>query len=87
MKKILMFTMAGCPFCKRAHRFIEEILRENPQYQQCEIEIVDETRHREYARRFEYYYVPTFYVDGVKVHEGVASKNTILRVFETACKR
>jgi len=78
--------MDGCPFCKRAHRLMEQILSENPRFRQCEIEIVDETRHREYANRFDYYYVPTFYVDGVKVHEGIAGKGAILRVFEAACR-
>ena len=34
------------------------------------IETVDELEEPELADTFDYYYVPTFYVDGKKVHEG-----------------
>ena len=31
-----------------------------------------------------YYYVPTFYVGGVKAHEGAASKDIVERVLRSA---
>ncbi len=84
MKKILMFTMAGCPYCRKARSWMEELLTENPAYGQCEIEIVDETVERERADQYDYYYVPTYYVDGQKVHEGAATREIVQSVFEKA---
>lgn len=31
--------------------------------------MIEETQHPDIADQYDYYYVPTFYVDGVKVHE------------------
>lgn len=46
--------------------------------------MIEESRQRDYARQFGYYYVPCFYVDGVKIHEGAADKNDIIKVLESA---
>ena len=36
--------------------------------------MIEETQHPDIADQYDYYYVPTFYVDGVKVHEAEFSK-------------
>ncbi len=84
MKKILMFTMESCPYCVKARRWMGEVLKENPQYQEIEISYVDELEEPDLADTYDYWYVPTYYVDGVKVHEGAASKEIVQRVFKTA---
>jgi hypothetical protein len=38
------------------------------------------------ADSYDYYYVPTYYVDGVKVHEGAASKKIIEGVYRAAAE-
>ena len=86
MKKILMFTMASCPYCQAAHRWMEEVLQENPEYASCEIEIVDEVKEPALADTYDYYYVPTYYVGGKKVHEGAASKDIVRGVYSAAYK-
>jgi hypothetical protein len=48
----------------------EELVREHPEYANVEIRRVEERREREFARGFDYYFVPTYYLDGVKLHEG-----------------
>lgn len=84
MKKVLMFTMESCPYCKEAHRYMDELTQENPAYQGLEIEIIDEVLHRDIADRYDYWYVPTYYIDGTKVHEGALSKEIVKRVFDEA---
>ena len=84
MKKILMFTMAGCPYCRKARQWMNEVLEEHPEYKEIELEIVDEVVHRKRASQYDYYYVPTYYVGGEKLHEGAASKDIILGVFRAA---
>lgn len=32
--------------------------------------MIEETEQPEVADRYDYYYVPTFYIDGRKIHEG-----------------
>lgn len=84
MKQVLYFYLNGCPYCRQAERWTEEILREHPEYAAVEVRKVEERRERDFANTFDYYYVPTFYVDGVKVHEGAASKAVIESVYQKA---
>lgn len=83
MKKIIYFYLQSCPYCKRAEKFLQELLA-MPRYNEISVEKVEESRQRDYARQFDYYYVPCFYVDGVKIHEGAADKNDIIKVLESA---
>ena len=48
----------------------EELKEEHTEIKTVTIEIIDETQQPELADTFDYYYVPTFYIDGEKVHEG-----------------
>lgn len=86
MKKILMFTMESCPYCQNARRWMDELLRQHPEYRAVEIEIVDEVEEPELADTYDYWYVPTYYVDGVKVHEGVPTKEIVENVYIEASK-
>ena len=87
MKKITMFVMESCPYCKAALRCMEELCLENPDYKDLEIERIDERVYPEIAEKFDYYYVPAYYIDDKKLHEGAASIKNIRRVFNAALKR
>lgn len=84
MKKITMFTMESCPYCKGALRMMDSLFEENPKYLSLEIEKIDENLHPDIARKYDYYFVPTFYVGDKKLHEGAASIKKIRRVFDAA---
>ena len=84
MQKITMFTMKSCPYCQAALRWMDELLRENAAYKALEIEKIDELVYPDIADRYDYYYVPTYYVGGVKLHEGAASLEKIRKVFDAA---
>lgn len=86
MKKITMFMFESCPHCKLARKFIAELCAEKPEYAKVPFEMIDEQKQPDLAAKFDYYYVPTFYVDGVKVHEGHAEKADVTKVFEAAMK-
>ncbi|OPJ59333.1 thioredoxin family protein [Clostridium oryzae] len=86
MKSVLMFMMPTCPYCQQAFNWMDELKKENSKFSDVEMKIIDETVHPDIADRYDYYYVPTYYVDGVKVHEGVASKEIVKNVYETALK-
>ena len=70
MKRIQLFYLKNCPFCKKAFRYIEEAKVAHPELQSLQIELIEESEEPALADQYDYYYVPTFYIDGVKVHEG-----------------
>lgn len=70
MKPVKLFYLKTCPFCKKALRYIDEAREAHPELGAIEIEMIEESEQPALADKFDYYYVPTFYVDGVKVHEG-----------------
>jgi glutaredoxin len=84
LKKITMFTMESCPYCKEALRWMDELLAANADYMSLEIEKIDELIYPDIAGKYDYYYVPTYYVADDKLHEGVASLEKIRRVFDAA---
>ncbi|MCB2292329.1 thioredoxin family protein [Clostridium algoriphilum] len=86
MKPVIMFVTEWCPYCKKALAFMENIKKQNPEYAGIEVKIIDEELQPDIAKQYNYYYVPTYYVDGVKVHEGVASKSIINLIFQKAFK-
>ena len=86
MKEVKMFMFEGCPHCKKAFLLMEEICNEHPEYKAVKIETIDEKKQEEYAAQFDYYYVPTFYVGGVKIHEGSPTKEAIEKVYAEAIK-
>ena len=86
MKPVIMFVTEWCPYCKKALNWMEDIQKQNPKFADIEIKIIDEELQPDIAKQYTYYYVPTYYVDGIKVHEGVASKDIISKVLEAAIK-
>ena len=68
----------------KSGRLDRELTAEYPELQSVEIERIDEIRHPEIANRFDYWYVPTFYVDGRKAHEGACTKKGVEAVLRSA---
>lgn len=81
MKKVELFYLKSCPYCKEAIGWLNE-LKENEQFKDIEIRMVEEREESDYADTHDYYYVPTFYIDDVKVHEGAATKEKIETVLK-----
>ncbi len=65
---------------------MEELFEEHPAYRNIELERIEESEQPEIADTLDYWYVPSYFVDGIKVHEGVATKEKIQDVFEKAMK-
>ena len=86
MKKIELFIQRGCPHCVLALQFQRELLEEHPEWREIPVEMVDELERPDYADRFDYWYVPTYYVGGEKVHEGHAERADVERVFRLAAE-
>jgi len=84
MKKVELFYLTYCPHCRKAFRLLEELRAKNPKYKDVVITEINEADNKAYSDSLDYYYVPTFYVDGVKVHEGVIEESDVIRVLDSA---
>lgn len=85
MKEILMFVQKDCPHCKRALKWQEVLTKKfHPEWAQVPIRMVDELEQPEVAQAYDYYYVPTYFIDGVKVHEGPVTQQDVEKVFAQA---
>ncbi len=84
MKKVKMFYLENCPHCKNAQKMMDELKSKNPEYRDIEVEKIEESKNVKIASTYDYYYVPTYYVDGVKLHEGVPTIDKIENVFKKA---
>ncbi|RGC47789.1 glutaredoxin family protein [Absiella sp. AM29-15] len=84
MKKITMMYLKGCPYCKQAMNWMEELKQEQPVYQDINITYIEESEQPQLADTLDYWYVPTYFVDGIKKHEGAATKDKIKAVFDAA---
>jgi len=77
-----LFMLPNCPHCKNALRYIEELRAENPAYATVSITTVNEAAQPDIAKQFAYNYVPTFYLEKSKLHEGVPSKDIVRGIFD-----
>lgn len=83
-KHVKMMVLDGCPHCKKAFQLMDELKKEHPEYEQVEIEVIEENREEEKTKGYDYWYVPTFFVADEKIHEGVPSKEKVDAVFQAA---
>ena len=83
MKAIKLFYLKDCPFCKKAFAYIDELKKQDI-YKDIELELIEESEEPEIANSYDYYYVPTFYIDGEKVHEGGIFPNEVEEILKKA---
>ena len=84
ISKITMFTMESCPYCKSARKWMDEVLKSDAKYSEIPLTIIDEVEEPDVAAKFDYYYVPTYYIGDKKVHEGAATFEIVKKVFDGA---
>ncbi len=84
MKRVKLFYLKNCPFCKKALRYIEELKAEHAELAAVDVEMLEESELPDVADKFDYYYVPTFYVDGIKEHEGGIYPEEVERILRKA---
>lgn len=83
-KKVKMMILDTCPYCRQAFEMMDKLKTEHPEYQSVEIETIEESKEPEKIEGYDYWYVPTYFVGGKKVHEGVPTIEKVERVFQEA---
>ena len=84
MKEITYFYLRNCPYCKMADKMIAELIDENPGFADISIKKIEESEDPELADKYDYYYVPCFWIGDDKVHEGVPTKEKVRAVLNAA---
>ena len=90
MKKITAFYLEGCPYCRQAREALKELMNKNENYSKVSLDWIEENQHPEISEKFDYYYVPSMFIDGKKIYEAHRGesfdecKENIKRVLETA---
>lgn len=75
MKELTLFVMRGCPHCRMAQQFTEELCREDPRLRQIPIRQIDENEQPELANRYDYYYVPCYFMGRKNCTRGAAPRS------------
>lgn len=86
MSKLTYFYLPSCPHCRIAARCIDDLCKEDSRYKDVEIERIDESAQKALAAKYDYWYVPCFYLGQEKLHEGHAEKEDVKAVLERALK-
>lgn len=85
MKPVKLFYLRSCPFCKKALRYIDEARAAHPELAAVGIELIEESEQPAECRRVRLTITcPTFYVDGVKVHEGGIYPEEVEKILRSA---
>ena len=84
MQKLTYFYLKSCPYCRQADALLAELRAEYPKYADVTVEKIEEEERKEIADRYDYYYVPCFFLGEKKLFEGVPTKAEIQRVLEAA---
>ena len=87
MKNVEMFYLKNCPYCKKAMNYLDELKSSDIRFKNIHITMIEESEQKELADSKDYYYVPTFYVDGKKVFEGAPDKSDIQKVLDLALEK
>ena len=69
MQKITAFYLEGCPYCRQARKALAELESHDERYKSVNIDWIEETQHPEISEKYDYYYVPTMFIDGKKLYE------------------
>lgn len=86
MKNVKLFYLRDCPFCKKAMRYIDELKAAHPEFREIEIEMIEESEQPEVANKYDYHYVPTFYLNEIKAHEGGIYADEVEQILRKALK-
>lgn len=80
--KIQLFYLKNCPYCIRALQYWNQIIKD-AKYQNIELELHEESEEVELANSYDYYYVPCFYYQDKKLHEGAITENEIRTMLDS----
>lgn len=67
--ELLFFYQPTCPYCRRAESILTQLTAEHPAYGKIKIRRVNEFTQSALAAKYDYYYVPSFFLGDKKLYE------------------
>ena len=94
MKTITFIHLSTCPYCANARKAMAELKEEHPEYNKIPMVSIEESEESDKIVPFadDYYYVPSFFVDGKKMYEASPDdtyeiiRDHVKEIFEAAVK-
>lgn len=86
MNELYYFKLKNCPYCIRVNGYLEELLNEE-NYKSIRVRHIDESKERELANSYNYYLVPSFFLNNDKLFEGIMDKEDVRKVLDTVIKK
>ena len=81
MEKLTIFVQRNCPYCRRALAWQQELTADDP------VEVIDELEQPALADRYDYYYVPSYFIGSEKLHEGAVTRQQVEQLLRQAAGR
>lgn len=69
MKELTMFYLDDCGYCLKARQALDELFQETPAYAEIPLRRIEESREPALADTYDYYAVPSFFIDKDKLFE------------------
>ena len=69
MQKLTFFHLEECPYCAMAFEALDELKKANPEYENIEIDFVEEESNPDIAAEYDYSYDPCIFIGKRKVYE------------------
>lgn len=85
-KPVTLVMQNTCPTCQQAAKLVEEVKENRPDLRHVEVDMIDELTHPELALGFDYWSVPTFFVDAKNVLSGEPSYSKVEELLEKAAQ-
>lgn len=81
MKQLTLFYLKYCPHCINALHLWKKLSKEET-YKNIELVMIEESQEKELAASYDYYYVPSFYVGKIKLHEGTINEKQMREMLD-----
>lgn len=75
-----MFHITECKYCDFAKQAIAELKKENPEYEKVEIEMINEDEHPEIIENYDYWSVPSLFIDHGFFSSDAIYINTVITI-------
>ena len=73
--EILVFELPGCPYCRRGRKLVSELSEELSLKDRVTFRYVDETAEKALSDAHDYYYCPSWFLNGRKIYEEDPSRS------------
>ena len=74
-----IFYLKNCPYCKQAQKYLDIHRLDYPNLM---IKMIEESEQADIANQYDYYFVPCFYYNEEKLHEGAISEEELVTLLK-----